>query len=232
MRLNDDGTFDHSFSGDGLAFFSFGSGNSQAFAVAVQPDHAVVACGDFVTGEVDLSFAVARLLPTGARDTSFSSDGKATVDFSSGPDRCNTVALDGGSIVVGGLDDFNGASDCALARLTSAGHLDTSFGTNGRTTQSLSSGLDEVTGVAVGGSGKIVAAAVKDGFGDDRFAVLRYRDDGTLDPSFGTGGIVTTKIHSHAHPGAMAAGGGSIVVSGSTTTQSGNFEMAAAKYHS
>jgi uncharacterized delta-60 repeat protein len=232
IRLNDDGTADHSFSQDGLAFVSVDSGGSTAQAVAVQSNHRVVACGSTTNGPGGERFAVARLLSTGGLDTSFSSDGKATVNFSPTDDFCTAVVLDGGSIVLGGLADFSGAADCALARLTSSGHLDGTFGTNGRTTQSLSSGVDNVTGLAIGGSGKIVASAIKDGLGNDRFGVLRYRDDGTLDPSFGTGGIVTTKINSHADPGAVATGGGSIVVSGSTVVQSGNFEIAVARYHS
>src|SRR5262249_19182370 len=129
LRLNDDGTLDHSFSNDGIAFVRFGSSNSfaYAFAIAVQSNHEVVACGDEQTGG-SLDFAVARLSPSGSLDTSFSSDGKVTVSFSSRPDVCQGMAIDAGKIVLAGFDGDAG-TDVALARLTSDGHLDTSFGT-------------------------------------------------------------------------------------------------------
>jgi hypothetical protein len=88
-----------------------------------------------------------------------------------------------------------------------------------------------VRGLGVGGSGKIVAAAIKNAFGNDRFAVLRFGDDGSPDSSFGANGLVTTKINGHAGPGALAVGGGSIFVSGVTTVQ-GDFQIAVAKYDS
>jgi len=231
LRLNQDGHLDHTFSNDGFAFVSFGAGNSIPFAVTVQPDHRVVVCGATPFEQGVERFAVARLSSSGVLDTSFSSDGKATVGFGATENVCTSVAMDGGSILVGGFEGPETQGHCALARLTSAGHLDGSFGTNGRTTETLSSGADSVEGLAVGGSGKIDAAAVKNAPANGRFAVLRYLDDGTLDPSFGSGGIVTTKINSSAIPRAIAVGSGSILVSGTTFQQSG-FRIVVARYHS
>jgi uncharacterized delta-60 repeat protein len=216
LRLHDDGTLDHSFSSDGLAFIRFGSLDSGAFSLAVQSNHKVVACGFERTGASDEAFAVARLLSSGSLDTSFSSDGRATVDFSSGLDDCNAVAMDSGRIVLAGVDDITGAGDVALARLGSGGHRDASFGTGGRTTTSLSAGLDTASGVAVDGSGRIIVSAGKNGFGSSRFAVLRYLGNGHLDHSFGTGGIATTKINSHAFPNGLALGNGTVVLAGQT----------------
>ena len=188
--------------------------DSGALAVAVQSNHEVVACGREQTGGSDDEFAVARLLSSGSLDTGFSSDGRATVDFSSRLDDCYAVAIDSGKIVLGGVENIIGPGDVALARLTSGGHLDTSFGSGGRTTTSLSSGLDEATGVAVDGSGRIVASAAKNVFGKTRFAVLRYLGNGHLDQSFGTGGITTTKVNRDAFPNGLALDGGRIVLAG------------------
>jgi uncharacterized delta-60 repeat protein len=228
LRLNDDGHLDHTFSNDGFAFASLGLGNSRASAVTVQSDHRAVACGTSGNSQSEERFAVARFTASGTLDSSFSSDGKATMDFSSRDDECHSIAQDGSGFVLGGTED---SSDLALARLTSSGDLDVHFGMGGLVEQSLSSGLDEVRGLGVGGSGKIVAAAIKNAFGNDRFAVLRFGDDGSPDSSFGANGLVTTKINGHAGPGALAVGGGSIFVSGVTTVQ-GDFQIAVAKYDS
>ncbi|HXJ62638.1 MAG TPA: delta-60 repeat domain-containing protein, partial [Actinomycetota bacterium] len=170
LRLNDDGHLDHTFSNDGFAFASLGLEGSRAFAVTVQSDHRAAACGTTTNSQGDERFGVARFTASGTLDTSFSSDGKATVNFSSGDDECTSIAQDGSGFVVGGMKN---STDCALAGLTSTGALDGSFGTGGRVSESLSTGQDEVFGLSVGGSGKVVATAVKDNFGHDRFAVLR-----------------------------------------------------------
>jgi len=77
-RLLTNGALDTTFDGDGKATVDFG-GYDGASAVAVQSDGKIVAAG-YTAGPAD-DGAVARLLTTGTLDPTFSSDGKATVDF-------------------------------------------------------------------------------------------------------------------------------------------------------
>ena len=53
---------------------------------------------------------------------------------------------------------------------------------------------DQATSVALQTDGKIVAAGYSENGSDEVFAVLRYATDGSLDPTFGTGGKVTTDL--------------------------------------
>jgi uncharacterized delta-60 repeat protein len=72
-----------------------------------------------------------------------------------------------------------------------AGDLDPGFGTGGRVVTDVSGDLDDARAVAVQPSGRIVAAGFAFGpTGLHDFALTRYRPDGTLDPTFGTGGKV------------------------------------------
>jgi len=67
--------------------------------------------------------------------------------------------------------------------------LDALFGTGGRVTIDFGTGMTSTAGsVAVRSDGKILVAGATGG----SFAVALYSSAGTLDPSFGTGGVVTT----------------------------------------
>ena len=72
--------------------------------------------------------------------------------------------------------------------LAAAGDLDTTFGTGGIVTTDLGSSDDEAADVVIQADGKIVAA----GHSGGKFALARYNSDGSLDTTFGTGGLVTT----------------------------------------
>jgi uncharacterized delta-60 repeat protein len=111
-RLNPNGTPDTTFDGDGTAMIDFGPGTDDfANAAVLQPDGKIVVAG-YVQGGL---FAVARLNPNGSPDTTFSADGKATVDFGAVAFG-QAVALqpNGRIVVVGQLTD---GDNFAIARL-------------------------------------------------------------------------------------------------------------------
>ena len=75
-----------------------------------------------------------------------------------------------------------------------SGDLDPTFGVGGKVTTDFASGSDFASGVALQSDGKLVAAGTTEppgGVGTD-LAVARYNADGSLDPSFGGDGRVTT----------------------------------------
>jgi uncharacterized delta-60 repeat protein/prepilin-type N-terminal cleavage/methylation domain-containing protein len=100
-----------------------------------------------------------------------------------------------------------------------AGTLDTSFGTDGRT---FFSGYQNETGgynyllprVALQTDGKFVIAGTTSGLD---FAVARYNPKGTLDTTFGGVGRVVTDLGSDAATGVAVDGAGKIVVVGKKT---------------
>ena len=111
-RLRPDGSFDPGF-GDGEKALVDFDGDDFGHAAALQPDGKIVVAGER-SGDDD-DFAIARLHPGGVLDTTFSLDGRATVDFG-GADSGSSVALQGdGRIVVAG--DTTVGDDFAVARL-------------------------------------------------------------------------------------------------------------------
>src|SRR5438132_1267615 len=81
----------------------------------------------------------------------------------------------------------------ASPALASPGDLDPSFGASGKVTTLIGRGADVAYGVAIQADGKVVAAGTAHLKATRRdFALARYDASGTLDPTFGQGGIVTT----------------------------------------
>ncbi|MGH9003289.1 MAG: hypothetical protein ACRDYV_09185, partial [Acidimicrobiia bacterium] len=103
-----------------------------------------------------------------------------------------------GAIVVGGVSDQGGSRNLALARYLSNGTLDGAFGGDGLVTEERRPlTTDVVRALAIQPDGRIVVAGVTfedmasvEPHGD--FIVARYLPDGSADPTFGVGGVVTT----------------------------------------
>ncbi len=126
------------------------------------------------------------------------------------------VVQSDGKIVVAGTS----GADIAVVRYNTDGSLDTSFGADGIVTTDIS-GADQGEAVALQGDGKILVSGSSQGPSGSApdFAVVRYNTDGSLDTSFGTGGIVTTDIfdenlnlHDEARAMAVQSDGKIVVV--------------------
>lgn len=182
-RLNSDGTLDSSFAGTGFVGVDLGTTDDIAFDVAIQPDGKVILAGTADRQD----FAATRLNPDGSKDTSFGNNGIVLTDFGgAASDIAMGVSLQpDGKIVLGG-GTFTPGEKFALARYNPDGSLDASFGTGGKVVTAFAV-PSYARSVAIQPDGKIVAAGTGNGI-----AVARYLDDGTLDPTFGTNGILNT----------------------------------------
>ena len=151
-----------------------------------------------ISGSPD--FAISRHEATGALDQGFGVGGRVTTNFfpgsSSSSDQARAIALqtDGKIVVAGTANDDNTNNDFAVARYNSDGSLDSSFGSGGKVTTALLPDTNDVAyDLAIQADGKIVVVGNTYEIGKgDVFAVVRYNSDGSLDSSFGTGGVVMT----------------------------------------
>ncbi len=98
----------------------------------------------------------ARFLATGTVDSSFPTSEFHYVAGQTARDSANTIAVEpNGDIVVGGVH-WLGTAVFGLARLTSAGVLDSTFGTGGTTTTSIQ-GYDAIGTLLAEPNNEIVA---------------------------------------------------------------------------
>ena len=221
-RYNTNGTLDPTFGGDGKVTTSLTPFDYEfAGSVGLQADGKIVAAGSALS-----RFAVVRYNTDGTLDSSFSADGKLTTNFFRNDEfdeGAEALAIQtDGKIVAGGWGGGN--VRFALARYNADGSLDSTFSGNGKVVTDLTRGNDYLEDVAIDTDGKIIAA----GGASKRFVLLRYNEDGTLDPSFSGDGKKFTSFT----PGADAAtgvaiqGDGKIVAVGVAGRRNGRFAVA------
>jgi uncharacterized delta-60 repeat protein len=199
-RYNPDGSLDTSFGVGGIVTTIFPGDGSFAFALALQPDGKIIAAGtdffDFNPGDMsDTDFALARYNPDGSLDPTFGNGGTTTTDFLGHEDDVYSVLIqpDGKIVAVGSANSPIDYYDFAVARYLANGTLDTTFGTGGKTRLDFGNNdLDIANDAALQSDGKIVAAGttVFDFGVQEPFALARFNSNGTVDTSFGNGGLV------------------------------------------
>jgi uncharacterized delta-60 repeat protein len=181
-----DNTAPSFLAGTGMTTTDFG-GSDTGRSVAVQADGKIL-----VGGESGGNFALARYNSDGSLDTSFGTGGKLT-DLG-GYGYSVAVQSDGKILLGGGYGNF------ALARYNANGSLDTTFDGDGKLTTDFGSTARGYS-VAVQSDGKILLG----GESNSNFALARYNVDGTLDTSFGSGGVAITDIGEYFQYGGAIA---------------------------
>jgi uncharacterized delta-60 repeat protein len=181
------GVLDPSFgAATGLVTTSIGT-SAGADAVVLQPDGKIVAAGAVVQTDSSQDFALVRYHPGGSLDTTFGTGG--VVQAPTGAARGVAVQSDGKIVAVGTT-----FTQLRAARYNSDGLLDGSFGSGGVVTTSIGSGAADARAVVLQPDGKIVAGGQSSNASETVFTLVRYDTDGSLDPTFGSGGVVTTQV--------------------------------------
>ena len=112
------------------------------------------------------------------------------------------------------------------------GDHDGSFSRDGRVLTDIAGSDDTATALAVQPDGKIVAAGfTSPPSGGRRFALVRYDPNGSRDRSFGSDGVVTTRLGDHSTAEAAAIQpDGKIVVAGLANHPERGWDFAVARY--
>ena len=189
-RFNTDGTLDTTFkgpsgAGSGWSTKDFGSGTfDSAVSVALQTN-GKIDLGGIANGHM----LVAQLKPT-APSTPPSTPPATACQLRTGSDIGYSIAVDAsGKVVIAGTHNATRHSTFAVARLTTAGALDTTFNTTGMVTTSLTGGD---TGLARGD--RQLRPDRRAGDAGSSIGVARYTTAGALDTTFNTTGKETLTV--------------------------------------
>ncbi len=216
VRYTGAGALDGDFGTGGKVSTPVGNSDDYGLRIAVQSDGKIVTVGSSYSG-TSYEFAVVRHSSDGALDTGFGTGGKVTTPVGSGDAYGYSVAIQSDDKIVVAGHAFNGSNwDFAIVRYTSAGVLDSSFGSGGKVMTPIGPTTDLGYNMTLQSDGKIIVAGYSHNGSTIGFALARYTEAGALDTSFGSGGTVTTVIGSSADIGRSVAvqSDGKIVVAG------------------
>jgi uncharacterized delta-60 repeat protein len=190
------GDLDPSFGTGGQVIVHNLSSNDRANAVLVRPDGRIL-----LGGVLDYNFGLAQLLADGSLDTTFGANGLVATPLSADPDDVSVATAmvlqpDGKVILAGILINiiFPMKYDYALARYTTTGDLDPTFGTGGVVITDFGVAIETPQAAVLQPDGKLVVAGNcgSDYGGTDSCTpvLARYNPNGSLDTSFGQAGKV------------------------------------------
>lgn len=214
-RLNEDGSWDTSFSGDGKTnLYHLGFYETSDVVLkdsVVLNNDGVAACGfvQYADGERDMVVVVFR--EDGTLDPAFSGDGVRSLAFDLGGDdseECTAIALlPDGKLLLGGFASDGGVNNSksfAIARVLTSGSLDTSFSVDGKASfvvNAAGSSADDraydleydqsLQRAYLIGDSNLSGVASKG-------VVLAVNSAGNLDTTFGTGGEVSFRFSDRA----------------------------------
>ena len=232
VRLNPDGSPDAGFGTGGIVGTDFDTTWDYGKAVALQPDGRILVGGvTSVLAFDNYDFALARYLPDGRLDPSFSGDGKLVANMSTSKgiadDWIEAVALapDGDVIAAGNASNYNSDLEVVVARYRSDGGLDTSFGAKGIARIDLTDRADVISGLALLADGQMrlpLRMTAEEEPHCDLIGVLALTEDGAPAGAFGAGGHVAIDASSYCDEAAHAIAiqpNGKIVIGGGGWTE-------------
>lgn len=231
-RFTRDGVLDNSFGTNGIATFDFGTAEN-INSITSLSDNSIVAAGfavvDNTTGN---DFLLARISDTGARVSTFGTNGAVITDLAStgsvvSKDVFQAVTVHNNEIVVVGYRALLTGSyddDVVVAQYDSNGDLDLDFGVDGYAITDLGSAGDYANAVDVQNDGKIIIAGYSRPDGRSEVALMRYSPTGALDTDFGSNGKVLTNYSAANEVGnnVLLQSDGKIVVTGYSAGTSGS----------
>ncbi len=208
VRLNIDGTPDTSFNHRGFAIYQPNPGFSWKFhSIRVAPSGNII-LGCTCSNPSNIRYSVLCVKPNGMLNTAFGTAGKTDVTIAHAGKQIylNSMDLqpDGKIILAGGGTDGFVTEKYVLARITTAGLIDSTYGVNGIVqcpyALTVASSVT-ANAIRIQPDGKAVFSGVYPGTAPytDTVIMVRYKLNGTFDSSYGVNGM--TKVSSSIIPG-------------------------------
>ncbi|MGO9920897.1 MAG: delta-60 repeat domain-containing protein [Isosphaeraceae bacterium] len=231
VRYNADGSLDTTFGSNGIVFLPISTVSvnpTDPSAAAIQPNGDILIASDVYVsgtkkGKIGDDWALVRLDPNGSLDTTFGAGkGYVTTAFYNANSYSGSVyphaiqiQSNGQIVVAGAAATTSDVAALGIVRYNANGSLDTSFGNGGIALNSSITSPGQGNMLAIDSSGRIDVTGFLYVGPTLEMGVARYLPNGTLDPSFGTGGVV----------GIVPTGGSSVAVHGIALQSTGDIVL-------
>ncbi|HET9769772.1 MAG TPA: hypothetical protein VFS16_02700 [Acidimicrobiia bacterium] len=212
-RYTADGRLDPTFGAAGNGTVRTTQGLLNALSLGAEPGGKLLVAGQAGASGGPFDFGAARYSPEGVLDSTFGDRGVVATDAgSTGEWAAGIASGPAGTVVVAGAS----GSAFALVRYRPDGRLDPGFGTGG--VSRAGPDLGGAHGLLQLPDGRLILVGERLAGDFREVAIARYHPDGTLDPGFGTAGIVGTDVGPGHNDGTAASlyPGGRLVVAGTT----------------
>ena len=194
-RFNSDGTIDNTFLDNGSKSYSpVTSSFSTYTSIKIQNDNKIVLGGYVYFSGQKSSFVISRADSNGNPDPNFGNDGYTITSMDSSVAIQSLAIQNDDKIIAIGNSFSEGEVHFVLTRYNTDGNLDNTFGINGIVITPSLTGYkqDYSTSILIQNNSKIIAAGNASNSNENKFALVRYKIDGSIDSSFGNSGIVLT----------------------------------------
>jgi uncharacterized delta-60 repeat protein len=184
-RLTPNGQLDPAFGRGGIATVPVGAA-AMANGVVIQPDGRIVVSGTALTDAKH--FVAIRLNTDGTLDRSFASNGVALLSQAVSADWGLAIQTNGALVLGGQAQNSDGTWRYMVARLQPNGTPDQSFGQGGNVILPIGSTAAGLA-LTLQSDGRIVLTGNAVDNGTRVVATVRFNTNGSLDGTFGRGGI-------------------------------------------
>lgn len=215
-RYLSNGTLDSTFGTNGITTTTVGT-NSYGLSLHLQSDQKIILTGTALNS--DQLAVIARYNTDGTLDATYGTGGFTTTMVGTAANaKASALQTDQMSVVTGPAI-INGQPEMFAARYTTAGILDSSFGSSGIATISFGD-FSVAYALSIQPSDqKIIIAGTISHPLTNEFALARLNTNGTLDNTFGSSGLVTTQVPTSMNDVIYGIGlqsSGKIIVAGSS----------------
>lgn len=193
LRLSDSGVLDSTFNTLETSGYIIGAVTDDYSTVAIDSSNNIYVAGYRDIGDKDM--LLVKYLATGALDSSLNGSGELTVDVNSGiDDYVEHINFDSNSDLYLIGNELGVTEKVAIAKVSSAGVLDSSFSNDGIASITMAPlfGDSGMTSAAIDSNNNIVVAGFGEILGAKSYMVGRIKTDGSLDSTFDINGYFMT----------------------------------------
>lgn len=199
LAIAQSGSPDTGFANSGIFTSQIDTTPDEAKALAIQADGKIVTAGYIglsgVSGTTAEDFYLRRFNADGSPDTDFGDDGIVIQDLSGGTDAAWDVEIQSdGKILATGFG-WQSWERALVMRFNTNGSMDTDFSGDGMAAIEIGGFIDRLWDIEIQDDGKIVGCGTcfVSGSNND-WCAMRLNPNGTLDNTFGNGGVLTLDL--------------------------------------